>query len=43
MLISLKNSLPFYIIKHKKISDLIKSKDILTEIHFVGAVADIFN
>ena len=43
MLISLKNSLPFYIIKHKKISDLIKSKDILTEIHFIGAVADIFN
>ena len=28
---------------YKKISDLIKCKDILAEIHFVATVADIFN
>ena len=42
---SLQNSLPFCIIKHakKKISDQIKRKYILVEIHFVAPVADIFN
>ena len=40
---SLQNSLPFCLIKHKKISNQIKQEDILATIDLVSAGADIFN